>query len=235
MKRVLLIAGGALLATILIVFSPPSFSYQNSYFHAQGQTSINNFTVNGQNLAAHWQIFNTEEDHGLIWHLEQPVRVVKYGPTVFTYSRLATCDVFKTFIFNRGPNFTVQIKECYTQTGFCDNNQILFDLKNLGYRLEGVALVTNDTQENQSYYMAQFWPLSNNRIIFFEPGFNVTVSILQSNRPITIQPPVNTNQTSAQGQTELQFNFNALTDRDIGFHTQGEIDTATFQVTIEKT
>lgn len=187
-------------SSLAYIFLVP-YTYSSKIYSIQADTVIRDLCINGHEIAAHYQIFQVEEDYKLQWQLETPVRRATTTNTLFTYSSLQTYDCEKTFIF-RPNGFTVEISKLYKVTGFCDNNQIIVDVNNSGF-----------TYNNTSF-------------TFFGKGWNMTIDILSSNTPITIQPPPD------GYKSELQFDFNNMTDRDIAFHAAGDIETALFNVTL---
>jgi len=185
-------------------YPKPWFVYSSNIYEAKMDSVIRNFYINNNDVCSKYQMFQVEEDYELQWQLETPIRYsTAYGNTMFTYSHLFTYDCSKIFIFGND-GFTVQIDKEYLVSGFCDNNQIIVDVKNKGF-------VYNETSFT---FLGGLW--------------NMTISVIRSNPSIQIQPP------SING-TELQFNFNGLSDRDIGYHNKGDLEEVFFNVTIQKT
>jgi hypothetical protein len=213
----IVLSGVFVVALLSVSFSfaywhPDPFSYKSSIYSIKADTTIRHLYINGGDVAAKYQIFQLEENYQQLWKLESPKRFVAPvgAETLMTYSSLYTFDVIKTFIF-REDGFTANISKCYIVSGFDENNQILVDVHNVGW---------------------VHW--FNGSFRFFLPGWSLdnpfptmTVSILYSNVPVDVQEPRQTN------PTELQFNFNNQSDRDIAYHQAGSIETALFNVTFE--
>lgn len=178
------------------------FKYSSDIYSITADSSIKHFFINGQDIRAKYGIFQCEENHNGLWKVETVKKYVNPvgKDTLLTYSSLYLFDVYKTFIF-RSDGFTANISKCYLHSGFDQNNQIIFDAKNIGF-------VFNESS-----------------FTFLEKGFNVIVTILWSNVPIKIQLPISS-------LTELQFNFNSQSDRDIAYHSKGLIESALFDVRI---
>jgi hypothetical protein len=195
-----------LIGTFSFVFYwslPRTWSYSTNLYSLKMDSVIRNFYINHNDVCSQFQMFQVEEDYQLQWQLETPIRYsTAYGNTIFTYSHLYTYDCYKTFIFGN-VGFTAEIDKAYTVSGFCDNNQIIVDVKNEGFAYN----------ETSFTFLGGLW--------------NLTISVIRSNPTIQIQPP-------APNTTELQFNFNGLSDRDIGYHNKGDLETVLFNVTIQE-
>jgi hypothetical protein len=179
------------------------YDYHSASYRVKADSVIKHFEVKGLDLAAQYQVFQCEENYREGWALERfKASHVIQDTTLFAYSSLFTFDVYKVFVFTPD-GWTVNLTKAYTVSGFCWNNQIIVDLKNEGFRQDG-----------------------NKSFTFLEAGFTVTISVLWSNSPVSIQPPRSGN------PTELQFNFDGAADRDIRYHDKGDCQTVLFDVSL---
>lgn len=179
----------------------PWIIYSSSIYSVEGDSVIRHVVIGGIDRTAKYDLFQCEENYHEVWGLETPKRCTILGSTVMTYSILATYDCFKTYIF-REDGFTVKVSKAYLISGFDQNNQIIADLQNN-------LFVHNRTA-----------------IMFIGDDWNLTITIVESNTPITIQPP-------SIGLTEAQFNFNGQSDRDLAYHRVGDVETVLFDVRID--
>jgi hypothetical protein len=184
-----------------------SFVFENQYFRVELDSVIRSFKVDGQEYLSTYAMFQCEEDYQLKWKLETFVRqsIAESGniTTVFSFSQLYTYDVLKEFVFYRDrPSFTVKVIKAYQIDAFSDNNQIIVDFVNIGF--------VNDTRS----------------ALFINSNFNLTIDVLSSDPGLSIQDPIETN------PTEVQFNFKGKADRDLAYHHKGDVEIATFNVTV---
>ena len=190
------------IALTLINIQASTFNYEGKIYSVTANSVIQSLKIYGHETAAKYKIFTCEEDHQLTWKTETTNRIVKNENTLFTYSSLFTFDVYKTYIFNEN-GFTLQLSKVYLQTGWSDNNQIVIDINNQGF---------NYTETSFTFYYNNVTPIK--------------IDVTKSNTPITIQPP------SQNYPSELQFNFNGYSDRDLSYHKAGDIETVLFNITI---
>jgi hypothetical protein len=177
------------------------FSYSSDLYGVKMDSVIRHLRIGGAEVSAKYQIFQCEENYHQSWKLETPKDYHVIGTTLFTYSSLYTYDCFKTFIF-REDGFTLELSKAYIVSSFDSNNQIIVDVINQGY-------VWNETS-----------------FTFFGPDWKMTLDVIESNIPVSIQPP------SIGNPTELQFDFNGKSDRNLAFHEKGDIESVFFNITI---
>lgn len=188
--------------------SSAQFAFENPFFKVEGDSVIRSFKVGGKEYLAAYTMFQCEENYQQNWKLESFVRwsgiIHNETSTVFTFSQLYTYDLLKEFTFSlNSSSFTVKTTKVYVIDAFSDNNQIIVDFKNNGFES------------------------SNQSAVFLNSDFSLRIDVLSAEPSIVIQKPTLSN------PTEAQFNFEGKSDRDLAYHQKGQIETVTFNVTIE--